>query len=54
MHAGSQFLLLMWIHEFVRDLVVDHMEDPKARDRRCHDHIEKQFAAARKLYAPSA
>lgn len=41
----------MWIHDFVRDLIQDHMEDPKARDRIWHRHIRERFAAAEKFKA---
>ncbi|KAK9804155.1 hypothetical protein WJX73_005900 [Symbiochloris irregularis] len=38
----------MWIHDFVRDLIIDNMEDPKVRDKRTHEHIEKVYKAAQK------
>lgn len=43
----------MWIHEFVRNLIIDNMEDPKALNARSHKHIEHKFAVANKLCATS-
>ena len=48
----AQLFRMLWIYQFARDLITDNMEDPKARDKAWHKHIEDRFREAKKLCAP--
>ena len=41
----------MGLHEFLRQWIETSMEDPKARDRKTHQHITDRLAIAKRMCA---